>query len=88
MHSHILGRSARLALASALLPAALLAQTKELPLKYVGPATKPEISAGDLMTRLYKFADDSMMGRQVGTEWNIKGTAYIEAEVQIGRAHV
>ena len=82
MHSHILGRSARLALASALLPAALLAQTKELPLKYVGPATKPEISAGDLMTRLYKFADDSMMGRQVGTEWNIKGTAYIEAEVR------
>jgi hypothetical protein len=82
MHSPILSRSARLIVASALLPAALMAQAKELPLKYVGPATKPEISAGDLMTRLYKFADDSMMGRQVGTEWNIKGTAYIEAEVR------
>ena len=82
MHSHILGRSARLALASALLPAALLAQTKELPLKYVGPATKPEISAGDLMTRLYKFADDSMMGRQVGRVGNKKGTDYIAAEVK------
>ncbi|NBW65941.1 M20/M25/M40 family metallo-hydrolase [bacterium] len=82
MHSSILGRLARLMLASALLPAALLAQGKELPLKYVGPASKPEITAGDLMTRLYKFADDSMMGRQVGTEWNIKGTAYIEAEVR------
>ncbi len=82
MHTHIFGRSARALFATALLPAALIAQGKELPLKYVGPATKPEISAGDLMTRLYKFADDSMMGRQVGTEWNIKGTAYIEAEVR------
>ena len=34
------------------------------------------------MTRLYIFADDSMMGRQVGTEYNLKGTAYIEREVR------
>ena len=64
------------------LPSALAAQAKELPLKYSGPPTKTEISAGDLMTRLYKFADDSMMGRQVGTEYNNKGTAYIESEVR------
>src|SRR5262249_1369965 len=57
------------------LPSALAAQAKELPLKYSGPPTKAEISAGDLMTRLYKFADDSMMGRQVGTDYNNKGTA-------------
>lgn len=55
---------------------------KELPLKYVGPPTKAAISAEDLMTRLYVFADDSMMGRQVGTEYNNKGTAYIEREVR------
>ena len=55
---------------------------KPLPLKYAGPPTKPEITASDLMTRLYIFADDSMMGRNVGTEGNQKGTAYIEREVR------
>jgi hypothetical protein len=71
-----------LALAAAL-PCALQAQSgKELPLKYVGPATTAEITAGDLMTRLYIFADDSMMGRQVGTIYNNKGTDYIAAEVK------
>ena len=34
------------------------------------------------MTRLYKFADDSMMGRLAGTPWNDKGTDYIAAEVK------
>jgi Peptidase family M28 len=70
------------AMVTILLPAALAAQAKDLPIKYSGPPTKAEISAGDLMTRLYKFADDSMMGRQVGTEYNNKGTAYIEGEVR------
>jgi Peptidase family M28 len=73
----------RAAALSATIPAVLVAQSgKELPLKYVGPATKTEITAGDLMTRLYIFADDSMMGRQVGTIYNNKGTDYIAAEVQ------
>jgi hypothetical protein len=53
-----------------------------LPRKYIGPPTVPEITAGDLMTRLYKFADDSMMGRAVGTIYNDMGTAYIESEVR------
>jgi len=53
-----------------------------LPLKYTGKPTTAPISAADLMTRLYIFADDSMMGRQVGTEYNLKGTAYIEREVR------
>jgi hypothetical protein len=53
-----------------------------LPRKYVGPPTVAEITAGDLMTRLYKFADDSMMGRAVGTVYNDMGTAYIESEVR------
>jgi hypothetical protein len=43
--------------------------------------TSPAITAGDLRTRLYIFADDSMMGRQFGTEGNLKGTQYIANEL-------
>lgn len=53
-----------------------------LPLKYRGPATMPAITPGDLMTRIYLFADDSLMGRRVGTEYNARGAAYIEQEVR------
>ena len=53
-----------------------------LPLKFVGPATTAAITPLDLMTRLYKFADDSMMGRLAGTPWNDKGTDYIAAELK------
>jgi hypothetical protein len=53
-----------------------------LPRKYAGPPTVADITAGDLMTRVYKFADDSMMGRSVGTVFNDMGTAYIESEVR------
>ena len=82
MHTSTSSWRLRLAALAVVFPGAVAAQQKDLPLKYVGPATKTEISAGDLMTRLYKFADDSMMGRAVGTEYNNKGTAYIEAEVR------
>ena len=44
--------------------------------------TSAEITANDLRTRLYQFADDSMMGRQVGRLGNKKGTDYIAAEVK------
>jgi hypothetical protein len=53
-----------------------------LPLKHAPQPTTPAISAADLMTRLYIFADDSMMGREVGTPYNLEGTAYIEGEVR------
>jgi hypothetical protein len=53
-----------------------------LPLKFVGPPTTGAITPLDLMTRLYKFADDSMMGRLAGTKWNDKGTDYIASEVK------
>ena len=73
-------RVVALAVASPLL---LGAQVRPpLPLKYVGPPTVAEITPGDLMTRLYAFADDSMMGRVVGTEHNNRATAYIEREVR------
>ena len=45
------------------------------------PTTGP-ITAADLMTRLYIFADDSMEGRLVGRLGNAMGTAYIAAEVK------
>jgi len=86
----------RLLLAASILPALLAAQdapkpapvvivpapATTLPLKYVGKPTKPAISAEDLMTRLYIFADDSMMGREAGTKGNTMGTDYIAAEVK------
>ncbi len=77
---------ARLRLGSVLLaciPAALMAQAPaSLPLKHTPQPTVPAITAPDLMTRLYIFADDSMMGREAGTEGQLKGSAYIEREVR------
>ena len=52
------------------------------PLKHAPRPTTPDITAADLMTRLYIFADDSMLGRQAGTENNLKGTAYIAGELR------
>ena len=74
----------RRALALAItVPALVAAQaTGPLPLKFSGPPTKAPITAEDLMTRLYVYADDSLNGRQVGTEWNVRATAYIEREVR------
>ena len=57
------------------------AQTS-LPLKRAPQRTQPAITTTDLMTRLYLYADDSMMGRSAGTEYNLKATAYIAAEVK------
>ncbi len=34
------------------------------------------------MTRLYIFADDSMLGREAGTEGNVRGTNYLAAEAR------
>jgi hypothetical protein len=67
---------------AALLVAAPLAAQAPLPLKLAPRPTQPGITPADLMTRLYIFADDSMMGRQTGTEYNLKGTAYIARELQ------
>ncbi|GLC24327.1 M28 family metallopeptidase [Roseisolibacter agri] len=53
-----------------------------LPLKHAPRPTAAPITAADLMTRLYIFADDSMMGRDAGTLGNQKGNAYIERELR------
>ena len=63
-------------------PASESAPTAGLPRHYTARPTTPAITAADLMSRLYPFADDSMMGREAGTIYNDKGTAYIEREVR------
>lgn len=73
-----------LALAATVPPcASLTAQTvwpDEGPRTWAPRPTEGAITADDLRTRLYQFADDSMMGREAGTLGNIKGTDYIAAE--------
>src|SRR5207302_5508321 len=54
----------------------------DLPLKHAPAKTTAAITAADLMTRLYIFADDSMLGREAGMPGNVKGTNYIAAEIK------
>ena len=44
--------------------------------------TTSAITAADLKTRLYIFADDSLQGRLLATAGNVKGVEYIAAEVK------
>src|SRR5213596_555094 len=53
-----------------------------LPMKHAPARTQTAITPADLMTRVYLYADDSMMGRMAGSEYNLKATAYIAAEVR------
>ena len=80
-------RVIRAAIASclSLLPGILLAQGRpvwpeEGPLKWAPKPTTSDITANDLRTRLYQFADDSMQGRRIGEPGNLKGTDYIARE--------
>ena len=45
-------------------------------------ATTPAITAADLRSRLYAYADDSMQGRRSGTPGNVKATDFIAAEAR------
>ena len=74
--------SHRAALLALLVPAGLSAQGAPLPLKYAPRPTSPEITAADLMTRLYIYADDSLMGRRAGTLYDLKATDYIAREAR------
>ncbi len=53
-----------------------------LPLKLAPRPTKSAITADDLMTRLYIFADDSLMGRDAGTEGSFKATELLAREAK------
>src|SRR3954468_10154674 len=52
------------------------------PRTHVPKPTVPAITAADLATRLYIFADDSMQGRLLATEGNVKGVEYIADEIK------
>jgi hypothetical protein len=69
------------ALVSLALPGLAGAQLSANPLKLAPRPTTGAIAAADLMTRVYIFADDSMMGRQTGTVHHDKGTNYIAREL-------
>src|SRR5690606_15573425 len=53
-----------------------------LPLKLAPRATGAAITAADLMTRLYIFADDSMQGRGTGTVGYDRAARYIAGELR------
>ena len=53
----------------------------ELPRLHTPVATVAAITPGDLMTRLYIIADDSMLGRESGTIGNVKVTDYVAREM-------
>jgi hypothetical protein len=72
----------RTILASLVCLPTLLAAQSALPLKYAPKATAAAISARDLMSRLFIFADDSMMGRETGTRGHLISTAYIARELR------
>ncbi|HSU16496.1 M28 family peptidase [Longimicrobium sp.] len=72
--------AAAAALPILLLASAARAQTGELPRTHAPGATVAGITPGDLMSRLYVLADDSMMGREAGTIGNVKGTNYVAAQ--------
>ena len=71
---------------AATVPSFVLAQdgtnNNSLPLKHDPRPTTAAISVADLMTRLYIFADDSMMGRETGTRGHLMSTAYIANELR------
>src|SRR5215212_5743012 len=52
------------------------------PRTHVPTPTTASISAADLKTRLYIFADDSMQGRLLATAGNVKGAEYIAGELK------
>jgi len=73
----------RTLLAAGLVFAATTASAQQpLPLKLEPRKTTPAITTADLMTRIYRFADDSMRGRMAGSPEAMKGTEYIASELK------
>ncbi|HMI55643.1 MAG TPA: M28 family peptidase [Gemmatimonadaceae bacterium] len=52
------------------------------PRTHVPTPTTGAITAADLKTRLYIFADDSMQGRLLATSGNVKGVEYLAGELR------
>jgi hypothetical protein len=74
-------RSTCFVLSLVLITGALGAQSP-LPLTHAPKPTTSAITTGDLMTRLYIIADDSMKGRQAGSAQHQTVTAYIASELK------
>jgi hypothetical protein len=62
--------------------APILGAQGPLPLKYKAKPTVAAITSADLMSRLYVYADDSMMGRETGTKGHLMSTEYIGSELK------
>lgn len=58
-----------------------VATRPNLPLKHAPRPTTAAITADDLMSRVYVFADDSMQGREAGTAGHVRATEYIVREL-------
>src|SRR3982750_170846 len=81
----VIGTSASAQQAVSPEPAAAPATNWEVlmrPRTHVPTRTTPAITAADLATRLYIFADDSMQGRLLATPGNVKAVEYIASEVK------
>ena len=76
------GLTPAILLAASALPAQTKLNQFGNPPRLTPSPTSAAITVHDLQMRLYQFADDSMMGRQVGRIGNYKGTAYIAAEAK------
>ncbi len=63
-------------------PPPVVGSSTSLPLKLAPRPTESAITAADLMTRLYIFADDSMQGRGTGTEGYDRAARYIADELR------
>jgi hypothetical protein len=74
-------RLATIGLGAVLLTAASASAQQRLPMKLAAKPTTGAITVADLMSRVYPFADDSMMGRATGTVFHDKGTDYIAREL-------
>ena len=68
-------------LLSCLTPALVAAQD-DTTRSHTPQPTTPAITEGDLRSRLFIFADDSMQGREAGTEGHLKSTDYLATELR------
>ena len=75
-----MNRIAIVAVAALVIPTLVGAQSRN-PDKFPAKPTTGAITPQDLMSRVYTFADDSMMGRQTGSVYHDKGTDYIAREL-------
>ncbi|MDQ8153927.1 MAG: M28 family peptidase [Gemmatimonadota bacterium] len=62
---------------AALVGSAALVDAQQLPVKRAAKPTRPAITAEDLMSRLYAYADDSLAGRGAGSVGHDKATAML-----------